>query len=116
MQELFLKQIMDGDVTVGLKKGLVDLMKEYMALNQWPEHQIKKVCHSLEFLQKRARGEIPTGARFLRDLVLNHPEYKHDSIITPAVAFDIMNTVADLEADPSPQKTSAREKLLNQFA
>jgi len=60
------------------------------------------VSHSLDFLQKRARGEIPTGARYLRDLVLNHPEYKQDSIITPAIAFDIMNTVADLEAEPSP--------------
>ena len=37
MQELFLRQIMDGDITVGLKKGLVDLMQEYMALKQWPE-------------------------------------------------------------------------------
>ena len=32
------------------------------------------------------------------------------------MAFDIMNTVADLEAEQSPQKATAREKLLKKFA
>ena len=40
MQELYLRQIMDGDVTVGLKKGLIDLMKEYMAQKNWSEDQM----------------------------------------------------------------------------
>jgi hypothetical protein len=40
MQELYLRQIMDGDATVGLKKGLIDLMKEYMAQKNWSEDQM----------------------------------------------------------------------------
>jgi len=30
----------------------------------------------------RAKGEIPTGARFIRDYIAQHPLYKKDSIIT----------------------------------
>jgi len=41
MQELYLRQIMDGDVTVGLKIGLIDLMNEYMVMKNWPEDKIK---------------------------------------------------------------------------
>jgi len=41
MQELYLRQIMDGDATVGLKRGLIDLMNEYMVMKNWSEDQIK---------------------------------------------------------------------------
>jgi len=58
-------------------------MNEYMDIKKWSQNQKDETNKYLEFLRKRARGEIPTGARFIRDFVLNHPEYKKDSIITP---------------------------------
>jgi glutamate--cysteine ligase catalytic subunit len=54
-----------------------------MDIKEWSQNQKDETNKYLEFLRKRARGEIPTGARFIRDFVLNHPEYKKDSIITP---------------------------------
>ena len=40
MQELYLRQIMDGDATVGLRKGLIDLLNEYMVQKNWSEDQM----------------------------------------------------------------------------
>lgn len=34
------------------------------------------INHYLSFLTDRAKGEVPTGARFIRDFVVNHPDYK----------------------------------------
>jgi len=39
IQELYLRQILDGDKSVGLSKGLIDLMKEYMVVKNWPEEK-----------------------------------------------------------------------------
>lgn len=71
-------------------KGLVKLFQEYMALKKWPEDQISETNTYLDFLSKRARGQIPTGAKFIRDFVLNHPHYKNDSILTPEIAYDLV--------------------------
>jgi len=47
----------------------------------------------------------------LRDLVLKHPEYKQDSIISPKIAYDVMTTVSNLEIE-CPEKLKTREDLL----
>ena len=44
----------------------------------------------LELIRKRASGELPTGARFLRDFILSHSDYRKDSLITPDIASDIV--------------------------
>lgn len=54
----------------------------------------------LEFLLARARGEIKTGARFIRDFVLQHPDYKQDSIISDKISYDLMACVVNLSKDP----------------
>ncbi len=44
----------------------------------------------MELIGKRAAGELPTTAEWLRSLVLAHPEYKRDSVVSPKVNFDIL--------------------------
>jgi len=52
----------------------------------------------LDLLVNRARGKTPSGARFIRDLVLNHPEYKQDSLVTPEISYDLMKVINCLES------------------
>jgi len=61
-----------------------------MTIKKWSEERIAETNTYLNFLSKRARGQIPTGARFIRDFVLNHPLYKHDSILSPEIAYDLV--------------------------
>lgn len=57
-------------------KGLIHLCQEYMAKKQWSEKQQAETNGYLSFLARRSKGEIPTGARFVRDFVLKHKAYK----------------------------------------
>ena len=43
-------------------------------------------CHPC----RRARGELLTPATWMRQLVLDHPAYQRDSIISPEIAHDLM--------------------------
>lgn len=48
------------------------------------------VNHYLDFIHKRATGEILTGASWMRRFVMNHPAYKHDSVVSDTIAYDML--------------------------
>jgi glutamate--cysteine ligase catalytic subunit len=88
LDELTIKEIFCGnDEFLGLL-GFIDkyllevvgcCMERYQQINRY-----------LNLIRRRASGEIPTGARFIRDLVRGHEDYRKDSIITPKIASDIV--------------------------
>lgn len=70
--------------------GLVPIIRRYILDNKFSEEDLEFYNLMLEFLCKRARGEIKTGARFMRDLVLNHPLYEEDSIVNNSICMDLV--------------------------
>lgn len=87
--EMSISDILEGNSEIG-NTGLMELIRTYMKLNKFSENDMKFYETMLEFLCKRARGEIKTGARFMRDLVLNHPEYEHDSMVNNKICYDLV--------------------------
>lgn len=67
--------------------GLIPLVRRYIA-----EENIRSsvIDGYLCFLSMRAAGEIPTAAQYLRRLVTQHPDYKHDSRVTERIAHDMV--------------------------
>lgn len=47
----------------------------------------------LGFLLARAKGEVKTGARLQRDFITSHPEYKRDSVVSPTIAYELVESV-----------------------
>ena len=84
-KELSISQILDGDSSVGLHKGLITMAEEYMEINDWEEDEIATVMKMLHFLSARAAGQVPTGASFMRSFVGGHPEYAKDSILSHSI-------------------------------
>jgi glutamate--cysteine ligase catalytic subunit len=111
-RELYIWQILNGDPSIGLTKGLLPLCHEYMALKQWPDDQVQQISRYLQFLADRATGEVPTGATFLRSLALEHPQYAHDSKLTPQICYGILSACASLN-QPGDQ---GRARLLGKYA
>ena len=68
-----------------------------MALKGWTASQVEQTRDYLNFLLARAKGELPTGAKFIREFVLKHPNYKQDSIVTPQISYDLMKMCDDLD-------------------
>ena len=47
----------------------------------------------MAFLLARAKGHLKTCARLIRDFVLSHPEYKHDSNVSNHICYDLIKEV-----------------------
>ena len=52
-----------------------------------------------KLIKQRASGSLKTNARFMRDFVLAHPEYKGDSRVTERINYDLMVRIAEIETE-----------------
>uniref|UniRef100_H2Z548 Glutamate--cysteine ligase n=1 Tax=Ciona savignyi TaxID=51511 RepID=H2Z548_CIOSA len=53
----------------------------------------KLLCSISEYLNligKRASGEYMSAAQWIRHFVTSHPEYKHDSVVSDSIAYDLL--------------------------
>lgn len=71
----------------------IPLINKYLqTINIAPEQKIK-IDNYINFISKRANGEEKTDAMLIRELVMNNPEYNHDSIINDNVCYDIIKNL-----------------------
>ena len=47
----------------------------------------------IDFIEKRAKGEIWTDAKYIRNFVLNHEKYKKDSIVSDEINYDLIKHI-----------------------
>ena len=59
-----------------MPEGLIALCEKFMDLKKWPANKKAETINYMTFLAERARGKILTGARFIRNFVTGHAEYK----------------------------------------
>lgn len=80
-EELYIHEILCGKPSSNFL-GL-NTMITFMEQQNYSTLHKEQIEQILEFLEARSKGEVPTGAKFIREYVLNHPLYKKDSIISP---------------------------------
>jgi glutamate--cysteine ligase catalytic subunit len=81
--------------------GLMFLFDRFMTDHEFPKEKAAEIREFLNFQVRRARGEVQTGATFIRNIVRSHPEYKKDSVVSPKIAYDLMGQILQLASDPS---------------
>lgn len=111
-QELYIWQILNGDESIGYSKGLLQLCQQFMELKGWPQDKQDEVMRYLRFLSDRASGRLPSGARFIREFVHSHPDYRRDSIVTEQINYDLLKMMTTLNESES----EARRQLLGEYA
>ena len=67
----------------------------------------------MTFLAERARGKILTGARFIRNFVTEHAEYKQDSYLNEKISYDLLKMLDSLNDPTSKARTGS--KMVNIF-
>lgn len=92
--------------------GIITLCQQFMDLKEWPVDKKEETMNYLNFLAMRARGEIFTGARFIRNFVMSHPDYNQDSFLTAKIQYDLMKMLDSLDGPANEAKTI----LLQDFA
>lgn len=91
--------------------GLIHMIVRYVSRSLVPENcinpkkhckvattaeQLKVIQSYLRLVSMRASGKIPTTAHFLREFVVNHPEYKRDSKVSESINYDLVQLVRRL--------------------
>jgi glutamate--cysteine ligase catalytic subunit len=70
--------------------GLIPLVYAYLEYIGADPATVARVESYLEFLRKRASGEVQTAAAWMRAFVRKHPSYSQDSVINDEIAYDLM--------------------------
>lgn len=94
VHELSADEIING--SGALFKGLIPLIKEYLSKIKISSDIYDRLCVYLEFVSKRAKCEIKTPARAIRDFVATHPDYQQDSKISKQINYDLLKSFNDI--------------------
>ncbi|XP_061392071.1 glutamate--cysteine ligase-like [Musca vetustissima] len=77
--------------------GLIPLIFDYLKTMDIDSNTYGTIEKYLKYLQKRASGEILTDAQWIREQVLKHPEYKHDSIVSERITYDLLKRIQEIQ-------------------
>ena len=67
-EEFYIHEIFLGKKGTDFK-GIMPVIKEFMKFKNYSEDNINQMNHFLDFIVARAKGDVPTGAKFIRDFV-----------------------------------------------
>ncbi|KAI9337653.1 glutamate-cysteine ligase-domain-containing protein [Pilaira anomala] len=70
--------------------GFVPLIQSYLNSTNIDIETRCKLSSYLFLISKRASGELLTGAAYIRQFVMNHPAYKHDSVVSSEITYDLV--------------------------
>lgn len=83
-EEMTMKEIMTGKGDYF--PGLIPLVYAYLDYINCDPITMKRVTEYLDFIEKRATGELVTPATWIRNFVRSHKDYKGDSVVTDEIA------------------------------
>ncbi|RHY30652.1 hypothetical protein DYB32_004156 [Aphanomyces invadans] len=85
--------------------GLLPLVNAYLDHIECDDVTRSLIDRYLSLIAKRATGELPTAATWMRRFVKCHPDYAHDSVVTSTIAYDLLDTCAKIGegAVPCPE-------------
>lgn len=79
----------------GVFEGFAPIVRRYLADMSVESHVQEQLDRYIKLVEDRATGRAATPAQVIRDFVLNHPEYAHDSIVTDKINYDLINRLAN---------------------
>ncbi|KAL2134286.1 hypothetical protein VTI74DRAFT_543 [Chaetomium olivicolor] len=83
----------DGDSEDDDFPGLIPLVESYLDSVNVDVTTRCRLATYLDLIRKRASGELWTAARWIREFVARHPEYKRDSAVGEGITKDLVAAV-----------------------
>ncbi|XP_028334703.1 glutamate--cysteine ligase catalytic subunit isoform X3 [Physeter macrocephalus] len=74
----------------GVFPGLIPILNSYLENMEVDVDTRCSILNYLKLIKKRASGELMTVARWMREFVANHPDYKQDSVITDEMNYSLL--------------------------
>mmetsp|Transcript_32456 Transcript_32456/g.36927 ORF Transcript_32456/g.36927 Transcript_32456/m.36927 type:complete len:142 (+) Transcript_32456:1-426(+) len=76
--------------------GLIPLVHAYLDYINCDSITRKRLNTYLDFIRKRAIGELVTPATWIRNYVRTHKAYNRDSVVTDEIAYDLVKACTDI--------------------
>eukprot|EP00316_Scyphosphaera_apsteinii_P011375 CAMPEP_0119346040 /NCGR_PEP_ID=MMETSP1333-20130426/107801_1 /TAXON_ID=418940 /ORGANISM="Scyphosphaera apsteinii, Strain RCC1455" /LENGTH=699 /DNA_ID=CAMNT_0007358535 /DNA_START=74 /DNA_END=2173 /DNA_ORIENTATION=+ len=93
-EEMSVSEIMSGKGDYF--PGLIPLIFAYLDAIQCDAETYEQMRIYLDFIRRRASGELQTAAQWMRSFIRKHDDYRHDSKLPPAVAHDLVQACIDI--------------------
>lgn len=91
-EQMTVNEIINGTPD-GEFPGLIPIVESYLdSVNVDVETRCQLATY-LELISKRASGELDTTARWIRNFVAAHPNYKQDSVVDEKMTHDLIGAV-----------------------
>lgn len=74
----------------GVFPGLIPILNSYLENMEVDVDTRCSILNYLKLIKKRASGELMTVARWMREFIANHPDYKQDSVITDEINYSLI--------------------------
>ncbi|KAI9843493.1 MAG: Zn finger-containing GTPase- Activating Protein for ARF [Thelocarpon superellum] len=91
--------------------GLIPLVQSYLNSVNVDVETLCELERYLDLIRKRASGALWTGATWIRHFVSQHPEYKHDSVVTEGMCYDLVKAVEHITKGEGITEGLGREML-----
>lgn len=77
-------------------RGIIPLIRDFVSNDsRFDDSTRSDLYRYLDFVADRAAGKQDTNARWIRRLVSDHPDYRHDSVVPESVVYDIIARCVD---------------------
>lgn len=73
--------------------GLIPLVESYLDSVNMDVATRCGLARYLDLIRKRASGELWTAAKWIREFIAKHPEYKKDSVVSEEITKDLVGAV-----------------------
>ncbi|XP_025890066.1 glutamate--cysteine ligase catalytic subunit isoform X2 [Nothoprocta perdicaria] len=86
----------------GFFPGLIPILNSYLENMEVDVDTRCTILNYLKLIKKRASGELMTVARWMREFIAQHPDYKQDSVITDEMNYSLIwkcNQIAQGQAE-----------------
>jgi glutamate--cysteine ligase catalytic subunit len=78
--------------------GLIPLVESYLNSVNVDVETRCELARYLDLIRKRADGSLWTGAKWIREFVRSHEEYKGDSSVSEKITYDLIKRVDEVAA------------------
>lgn len=96
--------------------GLIPLVESYLDSVNVDVNTRCELALYLDLIRKRANGTLWTAAKWIREFVMSHEEYNHDSVVTEGINHDLVGAVVDVEGENwGEPKTAGEVKFIKEL-
>ena len=96
-QEYTLADIFHGNAGDDTMPGLLPLVHSYLDSLNMSETERQRLNRYLDLVAMRVDGRLMSTATYIRQFVQQHPAYRHDSVVSDEINYDLLCTLDRIE-------------------